>query len=180
MKQIIKERIEQINNGIIPEGYKKTSLGIIPIGWDICKFNYMFSRLMRKNKENNSNVLTISAQYGLISQTEFFNKDVSSEDKSNYYLLYKGDFAYNKSYSSGYPFGTIKRLSLYEKGVVSPLYICMQKTDRNLCPDYYLQYFEAGLFNREIKAIAQEGARNHGLLNISVDDFFNTNVVFPP
>lgn len=180
MKQEIKERIEQINNGIVPGGYKKTSLGVIPIGWDICKFSYMFSRLMRKNKENNSNVLTISAQHGLISQMEFFNKDVSSEDKSNYYLLYKGDFAYNKSYSSGYPFGTIKRLSLYEKGVVSPLYICMQKTDRNLCPDVYLQYFEAGLFNREIKAIAQEGARNHGLLNISVDDFFNTTIMFPP
>lgn len=180
MKQEIKERIEQINKSIVPEGYKKTSLGIIPIGWDICKFNYMFSRLMRKNKENNTNVLTISAQQGLISQTEFFNKDVSSEDKSNYYLLYKGDFAYNKSYSSGYPFGTIKRLSLYETGVVSPLYICMQKTDNNRCPNYYLQYFEAGLFNREIKAIAQEGARNHGLLNISVDDFFNATVVFPP
>ena len=180
MKQEIKERIEQINNGIIPEGYKKTSLGIIPIGWDICKFNHMFSRLMRKNKENNSNVLTISAQYGLISQTEFFNKDVSSEDKSNYYLLYKGDFSYNKSYSTGYPFGAIKQLSFYDKGIVSPLYICMQKTANNTCPEYYLQYFEAGLFNREIKAIAQEGARNHGLLNIAVGDFFNTNIIFPP
>ena len=180
MKQEIKERIEQINKGIVPEGYKKTKIGIVPLGWDICKLEYMFSRLLRKNDENNTNVLTISAQKGLISQSAFFNKDISSENKSNYYLLYNGDFAYNKSYSSGYPFGAIKQLSLYEKGIVSPLYICMSKSEHNKCSDYYLQYFEAGLLNREIKAIAQEGARNHGLLNISVGDFFNTNILLPP
>lgn len=180
MKQEIKQRIEQINNGIVPEGYKKTKLGVIPYGWEVCHLNYLFSRLTRKNKENNNNVLTISAQKGLISQTEFFNKDISSDDKSNYYLLEKGDFAYNKSYSSGYPYGAIKELSLYDKGIVSPLYICMQKTRNNKCPSFYLQYFEAGILNREIKAFAQEGARNHGLLNIAIGDFFNSNVILPP
>lgn len=180
MKQEIKQRIEQINNGIVPEGYKKTKLGVIPYGWEVCHLNYLFSRLTRKNKENNNNVLTISAQKGLISQTEFFNKDIASDDKSNYYLLQKGDFAYNKSYSSGYPYGAIKELSLYDKGIVSPLYICMQKTRNNKCPSFYLQYFEAGMLNREIKAFAQEGARNHGLLNIAIGDFFNSNVILPP
>ena len=180
MTSEIKERIAAINSGIVPEGYKKTKVGIVPVEWEECHFKKMFSRLKRKNTENNTNVLTISAQYGLINQEEFFNKSVASDDKSNYYLLYKGDFAYNKSYSNGYPFGAIKALEKYEKGVVSPLYICFSPTDKNECPDYYLQYFESGNMNREIQAIAQEGARNHGLLNIGIDDFFNSYLVVPP
>ncbi len=174
-----KKRITAINSGIIPEGYKKTKVGIVPVEWEECHFKKMFSRLKRKNTENNTNVLTISAQYGLINQEEFFNKSVASDDKSNYYLLYKGDFAYNKSYSNGYPFGAIKALEKYEKGVVSPLYICFSPTVENKCPDYYLQYFESGNMNREIQAVAQEDARNHGLLNIGIDDFFNSYLVVP-
>ncbi len=157
--------------------YKKVDILNI---WDVVHFCDMFSRITRKNKEGNTNVLTISAQYGLINQEEFFNKPIASEDKSNYFLLYKGEFAYNKSYSSGYPFGAFKPLVRYDKGIVSPLYICFAPTDKNLYPKFYAQYFEAGLMNREIKAIAQEGARNHGLLNISVDDFFNTYILKPP
>lgn len=176
----IKTRIEQIRSGEVPEGYKKTKIGIVPNDWEQTHFKNMFSRLRRKNSEGNTNVLTISAQYGLISQEHFFNKSVASEDKSNYYLLYKGEYAYNKSYSNGYPYGALKPLTMYDKGVVSPLYICFSKTDKNKCPDYYTHYFESGMMNHEIKAFAQEGARNHGLLNISVDDFFNSYILNPP
>jgi len=180
MTELIKQRIEMINRGEVPEGYKKTKVGIVPREWDTCHFKQKFSRLMRKNKENNTNVLTISAQYGLISQEDFFNKSVASDDKSNYYLLENGEFAYNKSYSNGYPFGALKQLTIYEKGVVSPLYICFSATDENECTSFYTHYFEQGLLNREIQAIAQEGARNHGLLNIGIDDFFNTYLISPP
>lgn len=175
----IKKRIEQIRRGEVPEGYKKTKVGIVPFEWRETKFEKMFSRVTRKNKENNDNVLTISAQYGLISQRDFFNKDIASEDKTNYFLLKKGEFAYNKSYSNGYPFGALKRLEMYDLGIVSPLYICFSATEENSCPDFYVQYFEAGKMDREIQAFAQEGARNHGLLNISVDDFFNSYLIMP-
>ena len=176
----IKQRIEQIRRGEVPEGYKKTKIGVVPTEWEETRFKKMFSRLSRKNKVNNTNVLTISAQQGLISQQDFFNKNIASEDKSNYFLLKKGEFAYNKSYSNGYPFGALKRLDRYEEGVVSPLYICFFAMPENQCPDFYVQYFEAGKMNREIQAFAQEGARNHGLLNISVDDFFNSYLLAPP
>ena len=175
----VKQRIEQIRCGKVPEGYKKSEVGIVPKEWEETYFKTMFSRVTRKNKEGNNNVLTISAQYGLISQRDFFNKDIASDDKSNYYLLEKGEFAYNKSYSNGYPFGALKRLDMYDKGIVSPLYICFAANEENKCPDFYVHYFESGKMNREIQAFAQEGARNHGLLNISVDDFFNSNIVAP-
>ena len=139
--------------------------------WKEKSFNDVFNRVTTKNKENNENVLTISAQKGLISQLEYFNKSVSAKDVTGYYLLHKGDFAYNKSYSKGYPMGAIKPLKYYEKGVVSTLYICFRpKADH--CEHYFEQYFDAGMLNREIAKIAQEGARNHGLLNVSVTEFF--------
>lgn len=148
--------------------------------WKNYRLNQITKRIKRKNDVANDNVLTISAQYGLINQSEFFNKEIASEDKSNYYLLQRNDFAYNKSYSSGYPFGAIKRLTRYDVGIVSPLYICFQIAAKEVSLEYMEQYFEAGLMNREIQAFAQEGARNHGLLNISVDDFFNAKIVLPP
>ncbi|MBC5626605.1 restriction endonuclease subunit S [Clostridium sp. NSJ-49] len=134
----------------------------------------LVERVVRKNKGNiTQKPLTISAQYGLIDQEEFFNKVVASKNLEGYYLLNKGEFAYNKSYSTGYPVGAVKRLDKYENGAVSTLYICF-KPKKNVNSDYLTQYFESNKWNKEISMIAVEGARNHGLLNISVADFFDT------
>ena len=131
-------------------------------------------RVKRKNKYNLSKLpLTISAKYGLVDQITFFNKIVASRDMSNYYLLKKGEFAYNKSYSNDYPWGAIKRLDNYEQGVLSALYICFTTQD-NVESDFILQYFESPKWHKSVSEIAVEGARNHGLLNISVQDFFQT------
>lgn len=147
--------------------------------WKVNRLRNITARHTKRNTIGNTNVLTISAQYGLINQAEFFNKAVASDDKSNYFLLEKGDFAYNKSYSNGYPFGAIKRLTRYEVGIVSPLYICFRIKEGSVSGEYLEQYFEAGLMNHVIQAFAQEGARNHGLLNIAVDDFFNSKILLP-
>ena len=138
--------------------------------WQEKKLNEVFSRVTRKNAENNQNVLTISAQYGLISQLEFFKKSVASSDVTGYYLLHKGEFAYNKSSSQGRPVGAIKPLRIYDKGV---------KCNNPEEIDFWEQYFDAGILDSEILSIAQEGARNHGLLNISTGDFFGLNVILP-
>jgi len=147
--------------------------------WKHKHFNQIFERITRKNTENNKNILTISAQKGLVSQEEFYNKRIASVDTSKYMLLENGEFAYNKSYSKGYPMGAIKRLDFYKKGVVSSLYLCFKLNNQNCCSDFFAHYFEAGLLNNEIQMIAQEGARNHGLLNITPDDFFNTLLFIP-
>ena len=148
--------------------------------WKIVRLHQIVKRHTKRNTIGNTNVLTISAQYGLINQAEFFNKAIASDDKSNYFLLERGDFAYNKSYSNGYPFGAIKRLTRYDAGIVSPLYICFRIKNKSISDEYLDQYFEVGVMNHEIQACAQEGARNHGLLNITVDDFFNSKLLLPP
>ena len=146
--------------------------------WKEKSFSDVFTRRTERNTENNKNVLTISAQYGLISQLDFFKKYVSADDVTGYYLLYKGDFAYNKSSSQGKPVGAIKPLKLYDKGVVSTLYICFRCKDSNAI-GFWEQYFDAGIFDKEIMAIAQEGARNHGLLNVPTNSFFSLTLQLP-
>lgn len=146
--------------------------------WEDKKISDVFTRLTEKNEEDNKNVLTISAQYGLISQLEFFKKSVAAADVTGYYLLHKGDFAYNKSSSQGRPVGAIKPLKLYDKGVVSTLYICFRCKNPNAI-SFWEQYFDSGVFDKEIMTIAQEGARNHGLLNVPTSDFFGLNVKTP-
>lgn len=146
------------------------------IVWDMVDLTEKFERITQKNNVKNQNVLTVSAQLGLIKQDDFFNKIVASDIKDNYFLLKRGDFAYNKSYSNGYPYGAIKVLDKYEMGVVSPLYICFRPKSSNICPKFYEYYFELGLLNREINRIAQEGARNHGILNITTIDFLNVKI----
>ena len=147
--------------------------------WEQRKLGDVADRVTRKNKGTVSELpLTISAQDGLISQDEFFNKKVASKDLSSYLLLHHGDFAYNKSYSNGYPFGTIKRLEKYPQGVVSSLYIAFKPNSR-ISSDFMAQYYESNNWHKEIYKCAAEGARNHGLLNVPPSDFFATDLNIP-
>ena len=138
-------------------------------------------RITDKNKENKcSLVLTIAAQDGLVDQETFFNKSVASENLTGYYILHNGDFAYNRSYSSGYAWGAVKRLDKYKEGVLSTLYICFKVNESIVDSDYLSYYFESTKWHKGVSDISGEGARNHGLLNISVTDYFNTEHRFPP
>lgn len=148
--------------------------------WRFVDFDTVFERVTRKNSTQYTNVLTISGEHGLISQRDYFNKSVASANLSGYTLLHLHDFAYNKSYSAGYPMGAIKPLLAYDSGVVSSLYLCFKlRDDVDADFDFFRHYFEAGLLNQEIEGIAQEGARNHGLLNVSVTDFFKLQLHIP-
>ncbi|MFD6587346.1 restriction endonuclease subunit S [Streptomyces anulatus] len=148
-------------------------------GWGDLNLGEISSRVSLRNSTGNRNVLTISARHGLVSQEEFFNRQVASEDLSQYFLLDRGDFAYNKSYSAGYSAGVVRRLDRYDAGVVSPLYICFRVDSEKADPDFISHYFESGILNDAILSIAKEGARNHGLLNVKVGDFFSLNLYLP-
>ena len=146
--------------------------------WVEKKLGEIVERITRKNKNLESDLpLTISAQYGLIDQETFFNKKVASKDVSGYYLLKKGEFAYNKSYSSDYPWGAVKRLDNYEMGVLSTLYIVFRP--HSIDSDFLAVYYDSPKWYEEVSMRAAEGARNHGLLNISPQDFFDTELIFP-
>ena len=96
---------------------------------------------------------------------------------SGYYLLKNGEFAYNKSYSVGYDFGSIKRLDRYPMGALSTLYICFALKRHD--SDFIKAYFDSLKWYREIYMISAEGARNHGLLNVPTEEFFDTKHYLP-
>ncbi len=166
-------RLKYLLNDLIHKGRCNHSWKGFNLG-DICH------PITRKNAENETNVLTSSAQHGLISQLEYYNKSVSADDVTGYYLLKRGDFAYNRSSAKGFPFGATKRLDRYEQGVLSTLYLCFSLTPNAPCEsDFLLHLFKSGSLNRELRAVCQEGARSHGLLNITKPDFFGVKVFLP-
>ena len=147
--------------------------------WEQRKLSQITVRVTRKNGNQSDLPLTISAQDGLVDQRKYFNRQVASRDMTNYYLIKKGEFAYNKSYSEGYPFGAVKRLDYYDIGALSTLYILFEITDKNISSDFLVSYYMTHLWYKEVSKRAAEGARNHGLLNISTEDFFNSELNIP-
>lgn len=146
--------------------------------WKMLALKNVVNRVTRKNKELKTQLpLTISAQYGLVDQVTYFNKQIASKDMSNYYLLERGEFAYNKSYSRDYPWGAIKRLDNYDMGALSSLYITFKPFKIN--SDFLLSYYNTNKWHKEVSTRATEGARNHGLLNISANDFLETELAIP-
>lgn len=171
---LVKEtRFKRLLNDLIHQGRSNHT-------WTGYNLSDLCSLVSRKNGENNTNVLTSSAQNGLVSQLEYYNKSVSSKNVTGYYLLKKGEFAYNRSSAKGYPYGATKRLDRYEKGVLSTLYLCFALKSNAPCEsDFLLHLFESGATNRELRAVCQEGARSHGLLNITKSDFFGIKLFLP-
>ncbi len=150
--------------------------------WEKERLCNIASRITRKNKNLESfTPLTISAIEGLVSQLTYFNNIVASSNISGYYLIKNGEFAYNKSYSNGFPYGSIKRLDKFDMGVLSTLYIvfALNKQNTSILSDYLVIFFNTTLWHHEIAKRAEEGARNHGLLNISAEDFLDINIIYP-
>lgn len=148
--------------------------------WIMLTLNDISERITRKNTNNESSLpLTVSAQYGLINQNDFFDSRIASKDVSGYYLIKNGEFAYNKSSSDGYPFGAVKRLDRYKMGVLSTLYIIFALNKDKIDSDFLSIFFETDKWYGHISQRAAEGARNHGLLNISSEDFLDLKILTP-
>ena len=167
--------------GIYTSIYYVDLIVVLTIAWEQRKLGELVDRVVRKNVNNESSLpLTISAQYGLVDQITYFNNRVASRDVSNYFLVLNGEFAYNKSSSDGFPFGTVKRLDLHDMGVLSTLYIVFSIKDyEQLNSDFLTVYFDTNRWHKGVSERAAEGARNHGLLNISAEDFLDIDITIP-
>ena len=181
--------LKKLKKGLLQKMFPKNGENIPEIrfpefsdAWEQRKLRDIAERVTRKNTELKCNLpLTISAQYGLIDQNSFFDKRIAAKDVSGYYILRKGEFAYNKSTSNDAPWGAIKRLDKYESGVLSTLYILFKlKSNALIDSNFVATYYETSLWHKGIQSIAAEGARNHGLLNLAAEDFFNCSLVLPP
>jgi type I restriction enzyme S subunit len=151
-----------------------------PSDWQMVKLKDLFAEVKRRNDGESKRVLTASGRHGLIAQDDYFNRSVAGQSLQNYYLLKNGEYAYNRSSMNGFKYGAIKRLNKYQKGILSTLYVCFRLKDKESDSDFYMHFFNSNLLDRELRAIVQVGARAHGLLNITLHDFFNINIPKPP
>jgi type I restriction enzyme, S subunit len=160
---------------------RSTPLGRLPRDWSIAHIGELFRQVRRKNEVGVDHVLTASGRHGLVDQREYFNRSVAGKSLTGYYLLRRGEFAYNRSTMKGYPYGAIKRLDRYDEGALSTLYLCFALAAENeeSDSDFYAHFFQSGLLNRQLRDIVQVGARAHGLLNVPAGDFYDLVVPDP-
>jgi type I restriction enzyme S subunit len=147
--------------------------------WHLSPLSSHVDQVKRRNNSVVTLVLTASGEHGLVDQRRYFNRSVAGADLSKYYLLRKGEFAYNRSAMNGYPYGATKRLDEHDEGALSTLYLCFAITDDKLDSDFLKHVFDSGVLDRQLRPIVRVGARAHGLLNVADDDFLSISIPFP-
>jgi type I restriction enzyme S subunit len=123
------------------------------------------------------NVLSLSGEHGLVLQSDYFGKKVAGDSAERYLKLVRNDFVYNDRTTKASVYGTIKRLSKYDGGIVSPIYKCF-RFDGCETPEFWDWYFEAGAHESQLGSLVNEGARA-GRFNISISQFLSTSVWRP-
>jgi type I restriction enzyme, S subunit len=147
--------------------------------WRLSRLGDHVEQRSRRNSTGATLVLTASGEHGLVDQRRYFNRSVAAADLSRYWLLKKGEFAYNRSAMKGYPYGATKRLDAHAEGVLSTLYLCFAINDDQLDSDFLKHVLESGVLNRQLRPIVRIGARAHGLLNVSDEDYLSISIPFP-
>ena len=176
----IKHRIEQIRRGEVPEGYKRTKVGIVPDEWKIVKLDSISSHVTKKNSDGKiQTTFTNSATQGIIRQTDYFDKEISNrENITGYYVVQEDDYIYNPRISTSAPCGPINKSHFAEDGVASPLYTVF-KMKGDLHKNRYIEYYlKSSFWHRYMCGVANYGAR-HDRMNITNDDLFGMPILFP-
>lgn len=122
-------------------------------------------------------VLTLSAEHGVVAQGAYFGKKIAGDDVTRYIKIKNNDFVYNDRTTKAYKYGTIKRLSRYSYGIVSPIYKCFRFNNEEI-PHFWEWYFEAGVQDAQLYSVINEGAKS-GRFNISIQKFLSIFVFFP-
>ena len=130
--------------------------------WEEKKLNSIFTKITQRNSDNqNSNVITNSATEGLVSQRDYFDKDIANKDKTdNYFIIKNGDFVYNPRKSSAAPYGPFTQYKLLNDGIVSPLYLCLRKNNSEVESNYLENYFKTTCWHQYIYENGSSGARH--------------------
>jgi type I restriction enzyme S subunit len=147
--------------------------------WHSSRLADHVATVTRRNTKGLPLVLTASGEHGLVDQRRYFNRSVAGTNLTKYYLLRKGEFAYNRSAMTGYPYGATKRLDEHEEGALSTLYLCFAISNPNLDSDFLKHVLESGVLNRQLRPIVRVGARAHGLLNVTEDDYLSISIPLP-
>ena len=167
----IKQRIEQIRRGEVPDGYKRTKVGLVPEEWDTPKAKEIFSSVSDKKYNENLEVLSATQDRGVIPRSQV-DIDIKYDKSSvlGYKKVSKGNYVISlRSFQGGIEY------SEYD-GLVSPAYIVL-KEKREICQLFFKTYFKTDDYIKRL-AVATYGIRDGK--SISFEDFGTLRIPFPP
>lgn len=180
MKEEIKQQIDEIRNGTIPRGYK-SSVVFIPNEWNVIPLREIVAKVNNLNSGNKiTEVFSNSAANGVISQRDYFEKDIANQDNTeSYTIVQPDDYIYNPRISNMAPFGPIRKNKLHKTGIVSPLYTVFRQVKKDLvCEDYLELYLSSSQWYKYVYSVANQGAR-FDRMNITEGDLLNMPIVYP-
>jgi type I restriction enzyme, S subunit len=147
-------------------------------GWRETQLHKIAKPISQRATTGDGNtVLTLSGEDGLLPQNEYFGKQIAGDNVERYIKIARNDFVYNDRTTRLSTYGSIKKLSKCDSGIVSPIYKCFRfYSDEN--PFFWDRYFESGTHEAQLHGLVNEGARA-GRFNISIDQFLSTSVWLP-
>ena len=162
----------------IPEGYRVTEVGILPVDWQVKRLSEVATELTERAGQDKYETVSISAGVGFVNQAEKFGKELSGKQYEKYIVLHQGDFSYNKGNSKTFPQGCVYRLNDRETAAVPNVFESFRIEDQDA--DYYEQLFLIGFLNKQLYSKINRGVRDDGLLNLTGKDFYSCMVPVPP
>ena len=178
LQKLYVESLKKYKRGVMQHIFRRTTTQSVK-AWTCVRLGDIFKKVSRRNTDGLvKNVITNSAEYGLIPQRDFFDKDIAVDgNTANYYVIEKGDFVYNPRKSNTAPYGPFNRYTLDEKGIISPLYTCLVlKAD--IYPSYLAWYFKSDAWHRYIYDNGSQGVR-HDRVSMTDDLLMGIPVIFP-
>ena len=175
------ELLKKHKRGVIEQIFgRRLDMGKDAEKWDIVELRDLFSKVARRNRDGKvKNVITNSAEFGLIPQRDFFDKSIAVDGNTDgYYVIRTGDFVYNPRKSTAAPFGPFNRYMGKEDGIISPLYTCLVPKGKANA-EYLAWYFRSTAWNRYVYDNGSQGAR-HDRVNMTDDLLFGIPVLLPP
>lgn len=181
MTNEIQMRIDQIRRGGVPEGYKKTKVGIVTKEWEEHNLSYYLTVNNDTNtdlKYSKDDVFSISGELGIVNQIELLGRSYAGASVAPYGIVYPDDVVYTKSPLKANPYGIIKTNKLGVTGIVSTLYAIFH-CKQNVNPSFVQLYFESDHnLNNYLYPIVNIGAKHD--MKISDEGSLRGIVVFPP
>ena len=174
----IVEALKKYKRGVLQRIFRNMSI-LSPSGFETVQLSAIFKKVSRRNSNGEiKNVITNSAEYGLIPQRDFFDKDIAVDgNTSNYYVIEHGDFVYNPRKSNTAPYGPFNRYEREERGIISPLYTCLV-LQADIEPSYLAWYFKSDAWYRYIYDNGSQGVR-HDRVSMTDDLLMGIPVIIP-